>query len=155
VLDGFHSFNAEAASFVTGLNALLTANTPAIGAPYVLLGLPFGALADRVMAMLTVLALTVGVVGVLRAPRWAQRRATGGAAIALLRCSPYALAVLLPFALPVLLSVVNRGAAVPWRVIFAAWPPLPIMIVVAALASCAVLAARAAHALLRRRSSLA
>lgn len=155
VLDGFHGFNAEAASFIAGLNALLNSQQPAIGAPYVLLGLPFGALADHIMALFTVLALTVGVVGVLRARRWAQRRATGNVAITLLRCVPYALAVLLPFALPMLLSVVNRGAAVPWSVIFAAWPPLPILIVVAALASGAVLAARGAHALQRRRSSLA
>jgi CubicO group peptidase (beta-lactamase class C family) len=155
VLDGFHSFNAEAASFVTGLNALLNAKEPAIGAPYVLLGLPFGALADHVMAMLTVLALTAGLVGVLRAQRWAQRRATGSVAIALLRCSPYALAVLLPLALPVLLSVVNRGATVPWSVIFSAWPPLPILIVVGAAASAAVLAARAAHAVQRGRASRA
>ena len=132
---------------------MLSGQTPVIGPPYVLLGLPFGALADQVMAMLTAVALAVGMVGALRAQRWVKRRATGGSAVAVLRCLPYGLAILLPLALPLLLSVVNRGAAVPWRVIFAAWPPLPIFIAVAALASGAVLAARGWHATQWRRSS--
>jgi CubicO group peptidase (beta-lactamase class C family) len=153
VLDGFHSFNAEAASFVSGLNAVLNGKRPAIGPPYVLLGLPFGALADQFMALLTVLALTVGVVGILRAPRWTQRRAASGFVIAILRCLPYALALLLPLALPVLLSVVNRGAVVPWSVIIAAWPPLPILIAATSLASGALLVARAAHAVKSHRSA--
>jgi hypothetical protein len=61
--------------------------------------------------------------------------------------------MLLPLALPVLLSVVNRGAVVPWSVILAAWPPLPILIAATALASGALLVARAAYAVKSHHSA--
>jgi CubicO group peptidase (beta-lactamase class C family) len=134
VLDAFHGFNAEAASFIMGVNELVAGRTPVIRFPYTFLGMPLGLFADTVMAVLTVLSLTIGVVGAARAGRWATRRSGRNAWLTGLRCLPYIIVALVPVMLPWLLSVMNRGRAVPWDVIFSTWPPLPIFVVVSALA---------------------
>ncbi len=145
VLNGSHSFNAEAASFITGMHELVAGRTPAIGPPFILLGVPFGSLADHVLAILTVAALTIGVVGTSRARAWAARRTGRAPWLTIARCLPYVLVAAAPALLPWLLSVMNRGAAVPWDVILSVWPPLPILVVVSAVSALAVVVARSLH----------
>jgi CubicO group peptidase (beta-lactamase class C family) len=138
VLNASHSFNAEPASFIMGLHELVMGRTPSIGAPYAFFGLSFGALADHVVALLTIVSLTIGLVGSMRARAWAARRAAGKTWRAIVRCLPYAGIAMAPATFPFLLSVINRGAPVPWDVIAAVWPPLPILVVVSALAGAAI-----------------
>jgi len=145
VLNGSHSFNAEAASFIMGMHELVAGRTPTIGPPFTFVGVSFGSIADHVVAILTVLSLAIGVVGTVRARAWAARRATRTTWLTIVRCLPYAIVALVPAVLPWLLSVMNRGTAVPWDVIFSVWPPLPIMVAVSAAAGGAVVALRSIH----------
>jgi len=75
VLNASHSFNAEA-SFSMGLHELIAGRTPTIGPPFTFFGVSFGSIADHVVALLTVLSLTIGVVGTVRARAWAAHRAS-------------------------------------------------------------------------------
>jgi len=146
VLNGSHSFNAEAASFIMGLHELVVGRTPTIGPPYTFFGVSFGSIADHIVAILTVLSLTIGVVGTVRARAWAARRVSRNAWVTIVRCLPYAIVAVVPAVFPWLLSVMNRGAAVPWDVILFVWPPLPIFVVVSAVAGGAVVVLRSIHA---------
>jgi hypothetical protein len=142
VLNASHSFNAEPASFVMGLHELIMGRTPTIGPPFVFFGVSFGAIADHAVALLTIVSLTIGVVGATRARAWAARRAGRTAWATIVRCLPYAMVALAPAIFPFMLSVINRGARVPWDVILAVWPPLPILVVVSALAGTAIVVLR-------------
>jgi hypothetical protein len=143
VLNASHSFNAEAASFVTGMHELVAGRTPTVGPPFAFFGVSFGALADHTLALMTVLSLTIGVVGSMRASAWAARRRNRRTTLTIMRCLPYAALALIPAVFPWLLSVINRGAPVPWDVILSVWPPLPIFVVVSSVAGAAVAGARA------------
>ena len=145
VLNGSHSFNAEVSSFILGLHELVAGRTPVIGPPFAFAGIPFGALADQLLAILTVLALTIGVVGTMRARAWAAHRTGRPTWVGIIRCLPYVMVALIPAVFPWLLSVLNRGAAVPWEVILSVWPPLPVLVLVSAVAAAAVVAFRSLH----------
>lgn len=88
------------------------------------------------------MSLTIGIVGTVRARAWASRRASRATGATIVRCLPYAVAALVPAFLPLLLRIINRGAPVPWDVIVSVWPPLPILVVVSALAGAAIVICR-------------
>lgn len=99
-------------------------------------GDPFTLVADPVLAVLTLIAVVLAVLGVRRADRWAGRR-RGWRAVA------GSVAVAVPAVLVVALAVVvSQGRTTPWQVALM-WPALAVAAGVTVPAATAVLFARA------------
>lgn len=104
---------------------------------------PFTMTADYVLGALTLLALGLGALGTVRAPRWA-RRATGRPLWrAGLRALPYALLIALFPLLPELMGLLMRREGTLGQVLYV-WPALYVCAAAASLAAAVVLAARGA-----------
>jgi CubicO group peptidase (beta-lactamase class C family) len=142
VLNGMHPFNAEAASFIAGLTAIVRGDPARIGPPFVILGWPWALIADAAVALAIVLLASIGVFGALRSRAWADRRRDDSRWLIALRLLPYAVMSFVVAASPWLMSTMNRGQPVPLRLIFAQWPPLGIVFMTSMVAGAAVIAFR-------------
>ncbi|MFE0186895.1 serine hydrolase domain-containing protein [Streptomyces sp. NPDC058989] len=109
---------------------------------------PFSMTADWVLAALTLLALGLGVRGVLRARRWALRTARRPWWRGALRMLPQVLPLLVLTQLAALLGLLMNRSGTLAQTTYA-WPALVVCATAAALASTAVVTARTV-ALLRR-----
>lgn len=147
VLNGMHPFNAEAASFIAGLTAIVEGDVPTIGPPYLVFGLPWGVIADGAMAVLILLFASIGAFGTVRSRAWAARYGSSPPWVIALRLLPYFLMSVVVAASPWLMSTVNRGQPVPLGLIFSQWPPLGIVFVAAMVAGSAVVTFRFARLL--------
>jgi hypothetical protein len=105
-------------------------------------------LMEWALAALAVLAVALCVLGVVRARRWAARRAGGRWWWTALRLVVVALPVLLLALYPQVVSFVSAGRTVLWAQLFYFALPLTVTLAIAAAAGLAVLAAR----LIRLRS---
>ncbi|MEU6777678.1 serine hydrolase domain-containing protein [Nonomuraea angiospora] len=94
---------------------------------------------ELVLGVLAMAAAGLGVLGVLRARRWAARRARGRA---WWRLVPVLLPVAVLAAYPDLISFLMNGRAVTWAQLTYFAAPLSITLLVAALSGTAVVAAR-------------
>jgi CubicO group peptidase (beta-lactamase class C family) len=147
VLNGIHPFNAEAASFIAGLTAIVTGRAATVGPPFLVFGVPWGVVADGLLALFILLFVSMGAWGALRARAWATHFAGAPLWRIALRLVPYAALTLAVAASPWLMSAVNRGRRVPLAIVFDQWPPLGILFVVAAAAGATVVAFRCARLL--------
>jgi hypothetical protein len=98
---------------------------------------------DPWLAALTVLALTLGTVGVLRSGRWAARRTRRPTTV--LRLLPYPAAVLFFFLTPTLWGILFRGRAATLAQTLYGWPALFVLFATTATAATAVLLTRTRH----------
>ncbi|WP_405823981.1 serine hydrolase domain-containing protein [Streptomyces sp. NBC_00838] len=105
---------------------------------------PFSVTADYVLAALTLLALGLGTLGTVRAPRWARRAAGRPLWRAGLRTLPYALPVACLVWLADLVGLLMRREGTFGQVVYV-WPALVVCVAAAALASAAVIASRGGH----------
>ncbi|MFD7919917.1 serine hydrolase domain-containing protein [Streptomyces sp. NPDC059740] len=103
---------------------------------------PFSMTADRVLAALTLLSACLGLLGVLRARRWARRVAARPWWRGLLRVLPQALPILFLSQLATLMGLLMNRVGTLTQVAYA-WPALVVLAAVGALASAAVVIARA------------
>jgi len=100
------------------------------------------------LAALTAVAIALGVLGVVRSRRWAQKRQGKAAWRIGLRFIPVLLPAVLFLSYPALVSLISNGRTVTWPSVFYFALPLTLMLLVAALAGTATAIAR----LLRLRS---
>lgn len=142
VINADHSFNAEAASFISGLNAIIAGRKPTIPPGAITFGLPFSLVVDNVAAILSIFVLTIGIVGSVRAPDWAVRRAKEPSWRVASRFVPYALLSMSIIVLPWLMGAMNRGVSPSLGVLFSVWPPLVILFVAASASGISVFALR-------------
>ncbi|RII09323.1 D-alanyl-D-alanine carboxypeptidase precursor [Streptomyces sp. YIM 130001] len=134
----------DAPQIVQGLVELAGGHRPEVAAP-------FSMTADWVLAALTVLAVALGVRGVLRAPRWARRAARRPWWRAALRLLPQVLPVLLLAQLASVVGLLMNRSGTLGQATYA-WPALVVCVAAGALASTAVIAARIAAILRRARA---
>ena len=115
---------------------------------------PFSMAADRVLAIVTLLAIALGIRGVLRARRWVERAVRHQWWRAALRMLPYTLPILFFAQLAFLFGRLMNRSGTLTQVAYA-WPALVICATAAALASTALITARglAAFRLHRRARS--
>ncbi|WP_214417127.1 serine hydrolase domain-containing protein [Sphaerisporangium fuscum] len=113
---------------------------------------PFTTTADPVLAVLTLLALALGVLGVLRSRKWAVRRAGRPLWRAVLRLLPQAVLVAAFVMLPDLLGFLMNGRKGTLDQVTYAWLALYVWFAAMALAGLAVIATRGFH-LLRLRAN--
>src|SRR5262249_46839707 len=95
---------------------------------------------EWVLGALTLLAAALGVLGVVRAKRWAGRRTNRWWTIA--RLAVVLLPALLFVFYPQVVSVVSAGRTVLWAQLFYFALPLTVLLAVAALAGFAVFVTR-------------
>lgn len=106
--------------------------------------------ADLVLGALLLASAALGVVGVLRAPRWATRQAGRARWRTGLRLAWLVLPALLLAYVPALAGFLSGGRTFPWSSLAYFALPVVLMLLVAALAGLGVLGARIGH-LARRR----
>jgi CubicO group peptidase (beta-lactamase class C family) len=106
------------------------------------------ALAQIALAALTAAAIALGVVGVVRSRRWAEKRRGRPAWRVALRCIPVLLPAVLFLSYPALVSLISNGRTVTWPSVWYFALPLTLALLVAALAGTATAVAR----LIRLRS---
>lgn len=125
----------ETAAVLDGLVALTRGRTPEV---------PGGdrQLIEGVLAALGLLAVALGVLGVVRARRWAARRVDRSRWWTAARLAPALLPAAVLALYPDLISVLTAGRAVSWAQLTYFAAPLSIVLVVAAAAGLAVVAAR-------------
>jgi CubicO group peptidase (beta-lactamase class C family) len=100
------------------------------------------------LAALTIIAIGLGVVGVIRSRRWAEKRHGRAAWHIGLRLVPVLLPAVLFLSYPSLVSLISNGRTVTWPSVFYFALPLTLLLLIAALAGVATTIAR----LLRLRS---
>jgi hypothetical protein len=103
---------------------------------------PFSRTADPVLAILTLLSAGLGVLGVRRSRRWAQRRAARPSWRGVLRLVPYAVPIAFFVTLPDLLGLLMNGRAGTLAQVTYVWPALFIWAASGALAGAAVIVTR-------------
>jgi CubicO group peptidase (beta-lactamase class C family) len=135
--NGLDPLPAGGAALIAGLDAIVTGR-PAFPGGY------SAAVVDHLIVLATAFVLTIGVVGVIRSRRWAQRVAERPLWRAILRCSPYAAAFGIAFLL--------QQITVPWTVWWETWPPFAVAILVVEVVAVAIVVSRAAHMARPRRS---
>ena len=145
VINAGHAFNAEAASFIYGLNAIMTGSKPTIPPGAIIFGLPFGLIADHILAVLTILVLTIGIVGSLRADSWAEKWTDQSYLRTVLHLLPYVLLSTGLVLLPGLMSTVNQGVSPSLGDLFSVWPPLVIFFAAASISGIFVIVLRVIH----------
>ncbi len=123
-----------------GLVALTQGQTPQVRRPS-------GVQADWVLAALTLAAAGLGVLGVARSRRWAQRRAHAARWWVVVRLVPVALPAVCLVFLPELVGAVFANRAGTFLHVLYVWPALVVWVAVGALAGLAVLVARGARVL--------
>ncbi|GAA2622594.1 serine hydrolase domain-containing protein [Streptomyces axinellae] len=126
----------DAVQIADGLVALAQGKDPAVSAPFTMR-------ADWVLAAVTLLALGLGLMGVLRARRWAGRRQARSPWLTGLRLLPYALPVALAFGLADLVGLSMRRSGTFAQVTYV-WPALVACVLAGALAAGAVMLVRGA-----------
>ncbi|GAB2604920.1 serine hydrolase domain-containing protein [Streptomyces capparidis] len=132
----------DAAAMLHGLIDLAEGRSPSMETPFTMK-------ADYVLAALTVLALGLGTLGVVRAGRWARLASTRRLWRTVLRLVPHAALVALFIALADLVGLlVNRQGTLAQLLYI--WPALVILCGATALASATVITARLIAALLIR-----
>lgn len=124
----------DAPQIVQGLAGLARGEEPEVAEP-------FSMTADWVLAVLTLLATGLGVRGVLRARRWARRRAEKPWWRVALRLLPQALPILFLTQLAALLGLLMNRSGTPTQAAYA-WPALAVCAAVGALAGGAVIVSR-------------
>ncbi|TDC08911.1 class A beta-lactamase-related serine hydrolase [Streptomyces sp. 8K308] len=113
---------------------------------------PFSMTADLVLAALTLLALGLATLGVVRARRWARRAAARPWWRTALRLLPHTLPILLLWWLTDLVAAAMRRQGTLSQ-LAQAWPALVIWVAGSALAAALLLAARGRALLLVRRAA--
>ncbi|MEO3753693.1 serine hydrolase domain-containing protein [Streptomyces sp. B6B3] len=137
----------DAAVMLEGLIDLAEGRSPSVGTP-------FSMRADYVLAALTLLALALGTLGVVRASRWARRTADRPLWRAALRTLPHLLPLLLFVELTSLVGLLTNRQGTLAQLMYI-WPALVILTGTAALASTALVTARTLAVLhVRRRGRL-
>ncbi|RJL31289.1 serine hydrolase domain-containing protein [Bailinhaonella thermotolerans] len=112
---------------------------------------PFTMTADPVLAVLTLVALALGVLGVRRSRAWAGRRAARPLWRAAVRLAPHALPVAGFLGLGALFGLLMNRAATLGMITYA-WPALYVFFAAMSLASVSVVAARLVHLVRLRRA---
>ncbi|WP_434599706.1 hypothetical protein [Streptomyces sp. A5-4] len=135
----------DAAVMLDGLIDLAEGRSPTVETPFVLR-------ADYVLAALTLLAIALGTLGVVRAPRWARRTADRPLWRAAVRMLPYVLPIVLLIELVDLIGLLMRREGTLAQVALI-WPALLIWVATTALACAVVTAARAVATFHTRRHS--
>lgn len=134
----------DAAVMLDGLVDLAQGKPPAVRTPFTMK-------ADYVLAALTLLAIALGVLGAVRAPRWARRTADRPLWRVGLRMLPCAVPIVLFAQLTDVIGLfMNREGTLAQLVYI--WPALVIWSAAAALASTVVITARSLAVLLTRRT---
>ncbi|MDN3242038.1 serine hydrolase domain-containing protein [Glycomyces tritici] len=100
------------------------------------------ALAQIALAALTAAAIALGVIGVVRSRRWAEKRRGRPAWRIALRFIPVLLPAVLFLSYPALVSLISNGRTVTWPSVFYFALPLTLALLVAGLAGAATAAAR-------------
>ncbi|MCP2165581.1 serine hydrolase domain-containing protein [Goodfellowiella coeruleoviolacea] len=134
------SVEDDPAVITEGLVALTQGQTPQVRRPS-------GVQADWVLAALTLAAAGLGVLGVARSRRWAQRRAHAARWWVVVRLVPVALPAVCLVFLPELVGAVFANRAGTFLHVLYVWPALVVWVAVGALAGLAVLVARGARVL--------
>ncbi|MET9551729.1 serine hydrolase domain-containing protein [Streptomyces sp. NPDC006645] len=127
----------DSAGIADGLRDLAEGRSPEIRKPFTMT-------ADWFLAALTLLALGLGTLGTVRAPRWARRAAGRPLWRAGARVLPYAGLVALFPLLPELVGLLMRREGTLAQVLYV-WPALYVCAAGASLAAAVVLVVRAAH----------
>ncbi|MFC7307046.1 serine hydrolase domain-containing protein [Streptomyces monticola] len=133
----------DAPQIIQGLVDLAEGKQPEVAAPFSMTG-------DWVLAALTLLAAGLGIRGVLRAGRWADRTARKSWWRVALRILPQVLPILLFTQLAALVGLLMNRSGTLDQVTYA-WPALVVCAAAGALASTAVITSRAVRVLGRRR----
>lgn len=102
---------------------------------------------DLALGVLSLAALALGTVGVVRAARWAARQAGRPAWRVAMQLLPHAVPVVLCLIFPLLAGFLFGGRTVTWRSITYTWPALAVFLGAVALAESAVIAGRILHLL--------
>ncbi|GDY58794.1 hypothetical protein SVIO_094170 [Streptomyces violaceusniger] len=127
-----------------GLVDLAQGKSPAVRTPFTMK-------ADYVLAALTLLAIALGVLGAVRAPRWARRTADRPLWRVVPRMLPCAIPIILFAQLTDLIGLfMNREGTLAQLVYI--WPALVIWSATAALAATVVITARSLAVLRTRRA---
>ena len=138
VTNGLDPIPAGGAAIIAGLTAIATGRPPA----------PAGysaAVLDHIVIVAAILALTIGIAGVVRSGEWATRHAAGSLFRAVVRCLPYvAVAGAVLF---------GRLVTVPWQVWWETWPPFAVAYPIVAVAVTSIVLSRAVRlAAIRNRA---
>jgi CubicO group peptidase (beta-lactamase class C family) len=140
VTNGLDPIPAGPAGLIAGLGNIVSGRSPA----------PAGygaAVIDHLVLMAVIVAVTMGIVGVVRSGEWARRRATRPLPVAVLRCLPYAAVVGA--------ALLVRLVTVPWSVWWETWPPFAVAYPVIAIAAASIVVARCIRlAAIRRDANL-
>ncbi|MGW7755494.1 serine hydrolase domain-containing protein [Streptomyces violaceusniger] len=134
----------DAAVMLQGLVDLAQGKSPTVRTP-------FAMKADYALAALTLLAVALGVLGAVRARRWARRTVDRPLWRMGLRMLPLALPIVLLAQLTDLVGLFMNRAGTLAQLMYI-WPALVILSATAALASTAVITARSLAVLLIRRT---
>lgn len=100
---------------------------------------------DLVLAALTLAALALGTLGVLRSGRWAARRTKSPAWRVALRLLPHFVPIALCLAFPAIAGFLFGGRDVTWISALYGWFALVALVAVAAVAEVGVIVARIGH----------
>lgn len=138
----------EQTAIIEGLTDIVEGNAPT--GPKV-----SSATVDWILSALTILALALGIRGVLRSQRWVTRRARTPAWRVALRLVPHVALIALAAVFPGVAGFLFGGRDVTWLSAVYGWVALVTLVTVAALASLATTGARATHLLHRRRPGTA
>lgn len=138
VLTNGAALHDDTYEILTGLVALGRGETPAI---------PGGGRqwTEGVLAAFALAALALGLTGVLRARRWAERRASTRWWWITLRCTPTVTPILLFAAYPQAISLLMNGRTVTWTQLTYFPAPLSLTLLTCALAATATLTTRLTH----------
>lgn len=136
---------AEQGSFISGVEAILTGQTPVFGRP-------IGLFIDLVLAMVSAASALIGVFNIRRASRWAAWWSNRSPVLTGARLIVGALPVALLAGLPFGIGFLFGGRDVTWETLVFAWPALFALFAVPAVFSIFTLGARG-NALARLRST--
>lgn len=112
-------------------------------------GTPLPTLLDAGLGLLTLLVLALTAVGIRRAGRWSQRRATWPRWRLGLRLLPQTIGPVLAILVFLVLPSLQRQAITPVDV-FAAWPAAMVLLLALAASGAALIIARSAHLATRK-----
>jgi CubicO group peptidase (beta-lactamase class C family) len=138
VTNGLDPIPAGPAGLIAGLGNIVAGRSPA----------PAGygaAVVDHLVVVVMFIALTMGIVGVVRSGEWATRRATRPLLVAVLRCLPYVAIVGA--------ALLVRLVTVPWSAWWETWPPFAVAYPIIAISAAAIVIARSVRLAAIRRGA--